>query len=601
MASLLRKWLLVGLVSALILTEMCLAQTGTTYVITTFAGNGIQGYSGDGGPATSARIDRPYGVALDKAGNLYFSEPSNQRIRMVSLNGVITTVAGSGAQGSSGDGGSATSAMLSQPSGIALDASGNLYIADLGNNLVRKVDTRGRITKMAGAGSAGFGGDGGPATEAYLNGPIDVAVDADGNVYIADKSNYCIRKIDTNGVITTAAGRAGFLGSSGDGGPALSATLNNPKGVASDGVGNLFIADSLNGRIRKVYANGIIDTIAGGGYDQEWEGKSATTLNLAGISNLAADKSGNVYFSGDDRVWRINPSGVVNAIAGNGNFGSTDDGVPATSTPLSSPAGIALDGKGNIYLADSQNQRIRRLTPGSTLPPPPYTSTWILPSSARAAGLGGTFYTTSLTVANLAAVDANFALKFLRNNSDGRSGTERTFLLSGGMSVTFPDVLGTVFGLASDYGAIQIRSTTQLMSILGQTSTPAGSGGSYGQSVPAVSSVELIRTEGPKSIIAVREDSAFRTNLILANATEVSLMVNASIFSEAGAALGSKQYILPPLGMTQITRVVRDIGIAGNIAGARISLSTFTSGGAFAAYASAIDNVTGDPRTLLPR
>ncbi len=600
MSSLLQRSLLNGLLSVLILTEIGLAQSGTTYVISTIAGNGTQGYSGDGGPATSARLDRPYGVALDKAGNIYFSEPSNQRIRKVSANGVITTVAGTGSQGSAGDGGPATSAMLSQPSGIALDGNGNLYIADSANNLIRKVDSSGRITKFAGGGSAGFGGDGGPAIQAFLNGPMDVAADASGNVYIADQSNYCIRKVDTNGIITTVAGTPGFLGSSGDGGPALSATLSKPKGVAVDGVGNLFIADTLNGRIRKVYANGIIQTIAGGGNDQDWEGKVATSLNLNGISNLAADKSGIVYFSGDNRVWRVNPSGIVNAIAGSADFGSTSDGVPATSTYLNSPAGIALDSTGKIYFADSLDQRIRLLTPGSAPPPLPYVSTWILPSSARAAGQGGTFFTTSLTIANLAPTDANFVLKFLGNNTDGRSGPERTFTLGAGMSVTYADVLGTVFGFSSNYGAIQIRSSTQMMSIVGQTSTPAGSGGSYGQSVPAVPLAEVIPAGQARSIIAIREDNAFRTNLILANATEGILQVNVSIFSESGAVLGSKQYLLPALGMTQVTRVVRDIGIAGNIVGARISLSTFTTGGGFAAYASAIDNITGDPRTLLP-
>jgi len=601
MSLLLQRSLLSSLLSILILTEIGLAQSGTTYVITTIAGNGTQGYDGDGGPATSARLDRPYGVAVDKAGNVYFSEPSNQRVRKVSVSGVITTVAGTGAQGSLGDGGPAISAMLSQPSGIAIDGSGNLYIADLGSNSVRKIDTGGRITKFAGAGSAGFGGDGGPSTEAFLNGPTDVAADASGNVYIADKSNYCIRKVDTNGIITTAAGKPGFLGSAGDDGPALSATLNNPKGVALDGAGNLFIADTLNGRIRKVFANGIIDTIAGGGYDQDWEGKTATTLNLNGISNVAADRSGNVYFSGDDRIWRVNPSGIVNAIAGSPNLSTTEDGVPATETSLKSPAGIALNNTGRIYIADSLDQRIRLLSPGTAPPILPYIATWILPSSARAAGQGGTFFTTSLTVANLSATDAYFALKFLGNNIDGRSGPEQSFMLSGGASVTYPDVLGTVFGLSSNYGAIQIRASTPQMSIVGQTSTPCKSGGSYGQSVPAVPSTDAMPASQVRSIIAIREDTAFRTNLILANATEASLLVNVAIFSEAGAALGSKQYLLPPLGMTQITRVVRDVGISGNITDARITVSTFTTGGGFTAYASAIDNVSGDPRTLLPQ
>src|ERR1019366_9345320 len=212
-------------------------------VITTVAGNGTSGNIGDNGPATGAQLNYPTGVAVDSAGNLYIADQYNHRIRKVS-NGVITTVAGSGTAGFSGDNGPATSAQLYYPAGVAVDAAGNLYIADQYNHRIRKV-SNGVITTVAGSGTAGFSGDNGPATSAQLSGPGGVAADSAGNLYIADTSNYRIRKV-SNGVITTAAGG----GSGGDNGPATSAQLNYPAGVAVDSAGNLYIADDV------LYSNG---------------------------------------------------------------------------------------------------------------------------------------------------------------------------------------------------------------------------------------------------------------------------------------------------------------------------------------------------------
>ena len=197
-------------------------KVSATGIITTVAGNGSAGYSGDGGPATSAQLDGPEGVAVDGSGNLYIADTCNNRIRKVSATGIITTVAGNGSAGYSGDGGPATSAQLSLPAGVAVDGSGNLYIADSGNNRIRKVSATGIITTVAGNGSPGYSGDGGPATSAQLNQPAGVAVDASGNLYIADSSNNRIRKVSATGIITTVAGN-GFDGYSGDGGPATSA------------------------------------------------------------------------------------------------------------------------------------------------------------------------------------------------------------------------------------------------------------------------------------------------------------------------------------------------------------------------------------------
>ena len=222
-------------------------------IISTVAGNGTADFSGDGGPATSAQINIPYGLAVDGAGNLYIADAVNNRIRKVDTSGNISTVAGNGMYGSSGDGGPATMAQLAVPTGVAVDSAGNLYIADSDNNRVRKVDASGNISTVAGNGTADFSGYGGPATSAQLSMPMGVAVDSSGNLYIADTGNHRIRKVDASGNISTVAGN-GTIGSSGYGGPATSAQLKAPHRVAVDSAGNLYIADTYNHQVRKVDA-----------------------------------------------------------------------------------------------------------------------------------------------------------------------------------------------------------------------------------------------------------------------------------------------------------------------------------------------------------
>ena len=222
--------------------------------ITTFAGTGQSSFSGDGGPATSARLYGPAGLAVDGQGNVYIADSYNQRVRKVSPSGTITTFAGTGKQGTSGNGGPATSAQLSYPSAVAADAQGNVYISGTSESRVRKVSRAGTITAFAGKGAGVFSGDGGPATSAGLKQPTGVAADGQGNVYIADTANYRVRKVSPSGTITTFAG-TGAGGFSGDGGPATSAHLFSPHGVAVDGKGNVYVADTANYRVRKVGAS----------------------------------------------------------------------------------------------------------------------------------------------------------------------------------------------------------------------------------------------------------------------------------------------------------------------------------------------------------
>jgi sugar lactone lactonase YvrE len=267
-------------------------KVGANGVISTVAGGMQQTDTGDGGPAIFASLAAPYAVALDPFGNLYIGELS--RIRKIDINGIISTAAGTSTPGYSGDGGPAINAELYLAAALACDSAGNLFIAELINNRIRKIDGNGIITTVAGTGIAGFGGDNVYATIAELNQPDGVTVDAAGNIYISDASNYRIRKVGTNGVISTIAG-TGSHGFSGDNGPATAAQLYLPAGLAIDAAGNLYLADSDNNRIRKISTNGIISTVAGSSLGYFGDGGAATNARLFEPSGVAFDTVGNLY------------------------------------------------------------------------------------------------------------------------------------------------------------------------------------------------------------------------------------------------------------------------------------------------------------------
>jgi trimeric autotransporter adhesin len=400
------------------------ARTGTFYGqamtaqrIYTVAGDGTQGYSGNGGPATSAKLDYPHGVAVDAAGNLVFADTLNNRVRVVAAStgtfygkamtaGDIYTVAGNGTAGYSGDGGRATSAKLWYPEGVAVDGDGNLVIADALNNRLRvvaastgtfygKAMTAGDIYTVAGDGTQGYSGDGGPATSAELSDPQGVAVDAAGNLVIADTGNSRVRVVAastgtfyhqamTAGDIYTVAGN-GTQGYSGDGGPAASAELNGPYKVAFDAAGNLVIADTGNDRVRVVAAStgtfyhqamtaGDIYTVAGNGTaGSSGSGGPAVNAELGrstdGPSDVAVD-SGNYAVVQGNRAWFVcktagtyfgqaMTAGDIYTVAGNGTQGYSGDGGPATSAELNGPVGVAVDSSGNLVFADDGNFRVR--------------------------------------------------------------------------------------------------------------------------------------------------------------------------------------------------------------------------------------------------
>jgi sugar lactone lactonase YvrE len=328
------------------------------------AGNGFKSFSGDNGPALNAGLNDPYGVSVDAAGNLYISDSENHRVRRVDAGtGVISTIAGTGAARYTGDGGPATAATLLRPYGLALDVSGNLFIADSGNNVIRRIGADGVITTVAGNGRGAFAGDGGPATAASLNSPYGIAFDSSGAFYIADRSNHRIRRVAADGTISTWMG-TGSSSFSGDGGPAARAGMSEPYAIAFDPAGNAYVADNGNRRVRKVAANGgNVSTIAGNGNLSPVVDGGAAASSATTAWGVGADAVGNVYIADgqNNRLRKVEATSQrISTLAGNGQPAYSGDGGDGTRAVLNGPNGLATDGK-SLFIADTENHRVRKL------------------------------------------------------------------------------------------------------------------------------------------------------------------------------------------------------------------------------------------------
>jgi hypothetical protein len=430
----------------------CVFKVDHSGILTRVAGTGIAGYSGDNGPATAAQLKLPSGVAVDASGSVYIADAGNSRVRKVTPDGTITTLAGDGTYGYSGDGGPATAAQLQWPTGVGVDAAGDVYIADSDANALRRVTPGGAITTVAvgsgwsvavdaagnaytavpsgnvvfriapdgkttvvaGVYEAGYSGDGGPATSAQLNNPWGVALDAAGSIYIADAGNHRVRKVAVDGTISTIAGD-GTSGSSGDVGPALSARFD-PQSVAVDAAGNVYIVDMDNVRLRRVAADGTITTAAGGGNGDSGDGGPATNARLSNPWGLALDGAGNLYIadSYNNRVRKVAADGTIVTVAGNGTAGNSGDGGPAANAQLGIPKGVALDSAGNLYIADLDNSRIRKVGVDGNIAT---LAAFDHPDSV-AVDVGGNLYVADTSSCTVRKVAAGGTISTLVGNTD---------------------------------------------------------------------------------------------------------------------------------------------------------------------------------------
>ncbi|MBM3933338.1 MAG: hypothetical protein FJ319_03400 [SAR202 cluster bacterium] len=347
------------------------AQTG---IITTVAGTGIAGHTGDGGPAASARLRTPHGVAVDSAKNVYIADSGNHRIRKVdAVTGVITTIAGDGNFDFSGDGGFAVNASFRSPMGVAVDDAGSVYVADTYNNRIRKIDaTTGIVTTIAGNGAFAFGGDGGLAINASFRQPEAVVVDRQRNIYVSDSSNHRVRRIERNtNLIFTVAGN-GNAGYAGDGGIGSGTSLFQPRGLGVDANGNLFIADSGNNRIRRidVFTEQITTVAGNGGAGYAGDGGLAIGAMLSLPASVAVDALDALYIAdaGNQRIRKVSyPSGNISTVAGTGNTNFAGDNNTAPSASMSGPNAVATDSQGNVYIADTLNHRVRKVAAGTNV------------------------------------------------------------------------------------------------------------------------------------------------------------------------------------------------------------------------------------------
>jgi trimeric autotransporter adhesin len=391
--------------------SLLLAASGVhAQTISTFAGDGISTSAGDGGAATAASFYYPSSVTRDAAGNTYVIEGSY--IRKIDASGTISTIVGDGTSGFSGDGGPATAASFrigDDFSDIVIDNAGNLYFTDVFNNRIRKVSPAGIISSIAGTASATFGGDGGPATAADLYRPYGLALDDDGFMYIADSRNHVVRKIDmVSGIINTVAGTSSSPGYGGDGGTATAATLRNPTSVAVDAAGNIYIAETGNHTIRRVAAaTGNITTIVGDGTSgSAGDGGAATAARLNYPTNVSVDPAGNIFIAdlGNDAVRKINTSGIISTVVGtNGTSGFSGDGGAATAATLNSATDFFLASNGDMYVTDANNYRVRLVTAASIALSGTSSSCIAGTNTLAAATTGGVWSSGNTAVATVSA------------------------------------------------------------------------------------------------------------------------------------------------------------------------------------------------------
>jgi sugar lactone lactonase YvrE len=482
------------------LARLCLL-LGLMGTVATLAGAQTQ--------TTTLPLVLPSAIVFDAQGNLYFAETGNHVIREFSIAGVLTTIAGKGVQGFAGDGGPAMAAELDSPAGLAMDGAGNLYIADSHNHRVREVDAAtGVIRSFAGTGVAGFSGDGGAATAAELDLPTALAVDAAGNVYVADTDNHRVRRIAAGtGLITTVAGN-GAEGFAGDGSAAIAASIDSPNGLVVDVAGNMFIADTHNGRVRKVSAStSVITTIAGagvvGGNTQTFggDGAAATAAGLALPRGLTMDAAGNLYIadSANHRIRRISTSGTIATIAGEGTEAFAGDGGPAVAASLDSPRSVVISPGGLVTLADSGNHRVRQIDAQPGPGPDIHTITGIGAVGVGTLSLSGpavvTYGSGALTATLRGDGSATGSVTFMDTSSGATAtagvsslGADSAVLSTASLAAGSHTIVAVYSGDATHLAA-QSSGMALIVGPLGLTVTANPVAILYGQPVPVLSGV----------------------------------------------------------------------------------------------------------------
>jgi sugar lactone lactonase YvrE len=509
--------------------------------ITTFAGNGVAGYAGDGAPAVSAEINNMTGLASDTAGNIYLADQNNNRVRKVGTNGVITTIAGTGVAGFSGDNGPALQAQLSAPSGVCLAPNGTVYVNDLNNRRVRAISPSGTITTLAGNGVNASAGDGGLATAGSMILPVRCAVDPSGSVYIADQGGHKIRKVDTSGNITTFAG-TGTQSFSGDGGPANAATLNNPTWVISDSVGNIYVSDEYNQRVRVISIVGqIISTVAGNGNTgYSGDNGQATSANLNFPGGLAWDSAGSLYIadSGNERIRKVT-GGVITTIAGNGLPGYGGDGGAPLQAEFNNPFALAIDSAANLYVGDINNNRVRELT-GLAAGGTPNSASYYFSDLV----FGGSFQTT-LTYINYSQQSVNCITNFYSD-----SGTSLT--------IPFSDQTGAVRNDSiAPGGSLHVQTIASLTAPVTEGWAQASCSGPieagllyrlYSGGTPVSEASVNAETAATTKFATFAQSAASSTGIAYANpSTTQSATITLSAYNTAGSLLGSHIVTLGPL------------------------------------------------------
>ncbi len=595
-------------------------------IINTIAGSSA-GFGGDGGPATASRLYNPYSICKDNAGNTYIADDQNNRVRKINASGFISTFAGNGIAGFGGDGGAATAAQL-HPTAIAADISGNIYISDLNNSRIRKVNTAGVITTIAGNGIVGSSGDGGPATAATINEVWGLMTDSSGNVYLSDWRENRIRKINPSGTISTIAGNGSSI-SSGDGGPATAAGIYGPTHMSRDLSGNIYVAENSGNRVRKISPSGIITTCAGTGVSGiSGIGGPATAAQLNAPRGVLADNVGNVYIACNNLVEKVDNDGIITIFAGSGSSGFSGDGGPATAAKFAMLSDIIVNDSGSFLVCDWANNRIRKIDNSTYVGPILGSASVCIGATATLTNSvpGGVWTSSDVTIATVGSASGivsgittgSVTIKYQLTNFCGTTFTKKTITvnpapaaiigptsLCTGSTATFFDSTSGGTWSSNNTTVATIGSTSGIMTgVAAGTAviTYTTSGGCYTATPVTVQTVPAVPTITGTTTICVGSTTALSNTMPGGYwySTDVTIATVSSTGLVTGVSNGSVAIVYAVAGICGIgfnsvfVNVNNATPITGPLAvclGSSVTLSNSTSGGVWSSSNSSIASV----------